>query len=247
MDIVGSSSRIPHDVILEANPSLIGDAVSIHLSQQPDSAALWTLHVDVHIAQGWFRLGSMVTSSPELGAAPARTVAIASCPGAIGWRVVAECATNEEFADLVLQSSASSAGTGVTPLEGSTATEDDRPWLNSFTTGSLQTAILMRAAPAIVRNITLTIDAALGTATYYVQLWNLAAVPGNGLIMTPTNGLSSAVPVAHVFNTTDLVRFDFAEDGIEATAGVAITLSSTRFSQTDIAGNHLALLTGEFR
>jgi hypothetical protein len=247
MDIVGSSSLLPHDVILEANPSLIGDAVSIHLSQKPRSAAIWTLHIDVHIAQGWFRLGSMVTSSPELGAVPARTVAIASCPGAIGWRVVAQCATDGEFADLVLQSSASAAGTGVTPLEGSTATEDDRPWLNAFTTGSLQTSIVMRAAPAILRSITLTVDAALASATYYVQLWNLAAVPLDGLIVTPSNGLSSPVPVPHVLNTGDLVLFDFAEDGIEATAGVVITLSSTRFSKTDVAGNRLALLSGEYR
>ena len=98
--------RSPNEAILECSPELLGDVLSIHLSQQAGSLATWDLTVYVQIAQGWFQLGPTLTiASPASGHPPARTVAFAGCPGAIGWKVLATCPTNEEIADLLLQSS----------------------------------------------------------------------------------------------------------------------------------------------
>ena len=105
MDIFGAGDGPPTDVILEANPELIGDVLSIHLSQEADSAAVWTIRVRVQIAQGWFRLGQFTTNTVAIDGAPARTVGFAACPGARGWAVEASCATDGEKADLLLQSS----------------------------------------------------------------------------------------------------------------------------------------------
>jgi hypothetical protein len=144
MNIQGSKMYLPQEVILSGNEELgkgrdefgrygddrnegpprprIGDVLSIHLSQQANSAAVWTLQVFVQIAQGEFELGLPIITNPPkpamgTGDPPARTVGFAFCPGAIGWKVLARCITDGENADLVIQSSQCSGGSafGVTP------------------------------------------------------------------------------------------------------------------------------------
>jgi hypothetical protein len=115
VDIFGGPNQAPTDVILECAPELVGDVLSIHLSQQADSGAVWTIRVRVQIAQGWFRLGQFVTNTVATDGAPARVVGFASCPGARGWALEVSCPTDAEIADLVIQSSkCCSAVLGVT-------------------------------------------------------------------------------------------------------------------------------------
>lgn len=102
---IRGGGNIPQDAIFEAHPELIGDALSVHLSQEAASAAVWTLYVDVHITQGWFRLGKIVTTPPTGGDPPARVVAFAVCPGAVGWKVTSTCPTDGELAELHITSS----------------------------------------------------------------------------------------------------------------------------------------------
>lgn len=143
MQIMGGSMQIPQEVILSGNEQLgphgnefgrfaddknegpprprIGDVLSIHLSQQPNSTASWLLTVYVQVAQGFFQLGPDLVCNPPFpvlgGDPPSRTVGFAFCPGAIGWKVLARCPTVNEIADLVIQSSTSGGGAvfGVTP------------------------------------------------------------------------------------------------------------------------------------
>ena len=103
--IFGDAQGSLQDVVLECSPDLLGDSLSIHLTQAPGSAAVWVIRVDVHVAQGKFRLGQFSTLSPAAGASPSRTVAIANCPGAIGWSVQVSCVTPNEIAGCTLQSS----------------------------------------------------------------------------------------------------------------------------------------------
>lgn len=132
--------RMPNEVILSGNEQLgvhgnefgkfgddknegpprprIGDVLSIHLAQQPNSTSVWDMTVYVQIAQGFFQLGpTFQTNPPANGDPPARTIAFASCPGAIGWKVLATCADNGENADLVIQSQYGGGGSvfGVVP------------------------------------------------------------------------------------------------------------------------------------
>jgi hypothetical protein len=146
MKIRGGSGKLqpPNEAILAANEQLgrgtdefgkfsddknegpprprIGDVLSIHLSQEADSAAVWTLTVFVQVAQGEFILGLPIVTNPPSPAAgtgdpPARTVGFAFCPGAIGWKVLATCDDVNEEADLLIQSSQCCGGSafGVTP------------------------------------------------------------------------------------------------------------------------------------
>jgi hypothetical protein len=138
VEIYGSSLAIAprNEVILSANepdeatdPSQnknrfgrprIGDVLSVHLSQNAGSTAVWAITVFVQVAQGFFILGPAVITNPPSGATPdppARTILFASCPGAIGWKVACDCATDGEIADIVLQSSQCCGGAtfGVIP------------------------------------------------------------------------------------------------------------------------------------
>jgi hypothetical protein len=146
--IFGGSGRllVPNEVILSGNEDLglsgpgefgrfgddknegpprprVGDVLSIHLSQNADSAAVWILRVFVQVAQGEFVLGpDIVTNPPKpalgTGDPPARTVGFASCPGTIGWKVLALCDVPTEIAELVIQSRQGGGGSssfGITP------------------------------------------------------------------------------------------------------------------------------------
>lgn len=103
----------------------IGDTLSIHLSQDARSQAAWTITVFVQVSQGWYVLGQpfvtvppQPSGSPVGGDPPARTVGFASCPGAIGWRVLCSCPDQDEIAEIFLQSRQGGGGSssfGVTP------------------------------------------------------------------------------------------------------------------------------------
>ena len=101
----------------------IGDTLSIHLSQDARSSSVWTITVFVQVAQGWYVLGpDIVTTPPKpaigTGDPPARVIGFASCPGAIGWRVLCQCPDKDEIANLFLQSRQGGGGSssfGVTP------------------------------------------------------------------------------------------------------------------------------------
>lgn len=138
--IFGGSGRllVPNEVILSGNEDLglgntefgrfgddknegpprprVGDTLSIHLSQQATSSAIWVLRVFVQLAQGEFVLGlDIVTNPPSpggigVGDPPARTVGFASNPGTIGWKVLALCDDPLEVAELVLQSRSGGGG-----------------------------------------------------------------------------------------------------------------------------------------
>jgi hypothetical protein len=147
VDISGNRMRIAYEAILEGNEDLgrgatefrgegadrnegpprprIGDTLSIHLSQQANSAAIWEITVYVQVAQGWFILGLPIVtnppkpSPPAVGDPAARTIGFASCPGAIGWKVQCICETDGEEAQIWIQSRQGGGGGaptfGVTP------------------------------------------------------------------------------------------------------------------------------------
>lgn len=124
MQIIGGN-RNRQEAILEANPALVGDSLSIALSQLGTSTAVWTLDVDVQTKQGRIRLGSLVTTAPSAGDPPARIVGFASCPGATGWMVSARSTTVGDIAELNIASSKCCASElGITPNSGSTVIVD---------------------------------------------------------------------------------------------------------------------------
>jgi hypothetical protein len=251
-EILGSSHVIPQMVVLDCAPELVGDALSVHLAQQSTSAAVWTLNVWVQVAQGWFWLGVKASTPPASGDDPSRTVIIATCPGAMGWRVDAYCPTDDEVADLTLQSSkCCSSVPGVFKLNdiAGSATDVyvlDRPWSNQFST-ALTNAFVVKAASGNLRSVTLRVDSTLASGTYYVQVWALAAPPADTTAVTLVNSLAAPVKVVHVLGTDDLVRYDFDEYGVPFTLGASIGLSSTEFTKTLVAGAFMSIISAEYR
>lgn len=79
-------------------------SLSVLLYQPPSSDARWRLSVEVLTENGSAVIGELVTRAPAAGAQTSRVVAIASCPGGRGWRVLAtlESGTPDpgEFIDL---------------------------------------------------------------------------------------------------------------------------------------------------
>lgn len=235
------------DVNLQKDPKGIGDSLSVHLAQNPRSAAVWNLEIWVHTQQGSFILGSGNTIPPTLGSKPARTVAIANCPGATGWRVVAKSSTTGEQAEMVIDSSkCCSNAPGVVFLDGGGGDTADDPWLNTFST-ALANSFQILNAPCILRSITLRVDSTLATATYYVQGWNAAALPADGTATSLANSFMAASKVQHVLNSDDEVRISFNERGVKATLGAFLCLSSTEFTKTLVAGAGMSVLSAEFQ
>lgn len=250
--IEGNAHITVQSVVLDCAPELVGDALSVHLAQQATSAAIWTLNVWVQVAQGWFWLGAKNSTSPAAGDDPSRTVIIATCPGAMGWRVDAYCPTDGEIADLTLQSSrCCSSVPGVFKLNdpAGSATDVlvlDRPWSNNFST-ALANSFLVKAGSGNLRSVTLRVDSTLASGTYYVQLWNLAVLPADTTAVTLVNSLAAPVKVVHVLGVNDLLRYDFDEYGVPFTAGVIFGLSSTEFTKTAVAGAFMSIISAEYR
>lgn len=92
----------------ELQAGAVGEGLAIALTEPPDSLAAWTIDVDVATNEGRFRLGRVVSRAPRAGDPTARVVAVAHCPGAVGW-VVAVNGPPGAAAELVLASSKTAA------------------------------------------------------------------------------------------------------------------------------------------
>jgi hypothetical protein len=272
--IYGSSVGQANDVSLQKDPKGVGDSLSVHLSQEPRSTAVWTLQVFVHLQQGTFFLGQKTIPVLTAASVSARTVIIANCPGATGWKVIATCPDDNEEAQLTLDSSKCCSNAigvelvepggssidvtivGPLPLPVALITpnpvpiiEADTPWLGIFSTGSgtLTNSFVISAVAGIIRSLTVRIDAALASGTYYLQLWNLAALPADGLLGTTTNWITSAVKVVHILGTDNNVVYNFNEEGQAFDTGAVLGLSSTAADKTNVAGNNLSVTSAEYR
>jgi len=244
--IIGGPTRPTNDVHLAKRQDGIGDSLSVHLSQNQRSAAVWTLEIWVHTQQGSFILGTGSTIPPTLGSRASRTVAIANCPGATGWHVVATSATAGETAELVLDSSKCCSSTpGVTMLDGGGASGEPVPWLNIFSI-ALANSFQIIDAPCVLRSITVRVDSTLATATYYVQLWNASALPADATVVTLANSMMAPEKVQHVLGVDNEIRIDFNENGVNASNGAFLCLSSTEFTKTLVAGSFMSVISAEF-
>jgi hypothetical protein len=91
------------------------------------------------------------------------------------------------------------------------------------------------------------LDSTLASGTYYLQLWNLAALPADATVVGAGNSLDAPVKVVHTNGTDDLIVYDFAELGIPFTAGAVLGLSSTEFTKTAVAGSFCSVVGAEYR
>lgn len=114
---------VPNFAKLEPRDGPLGEipSVCVMLSQDAASDARWRLRLIVQTENNHAELGQMVTMSPALhGAQPSRVVLEATCPGAIGWTVIAEPFDGTPGGSELLDIAASRCcgDFGLKPLEG---------------------------------------------------------------------------------------------------------------------------------
>lgn len=104
---------------------------------------------------------------------------------------------------------------------------------------ALAAKLIVKATPGTLRALSGRVDSTAPSATYYLQLWNLADVPADATAITLLNSLMSPVKVQHTLGLDDRFAFDFTEGGAPASAGVVLGLSTTEFTKT-AAGAYLS-------
>lgn len=113
---------LPNFAKLEPREGPLGEipSVCVMLSQDPASDARWRLRLMVQTENNHAELGQMVTAAPNAGAEPSRVVLEATCPGALGWTVIAELVSGTPGGSELLDIAASRCcgDFGVKALEG---------------------------------------------------------------------------------------------------------------------------------
>lgn len=106
-------------------------------------------------------------------------------------------------------------------------------WSVAFT-AALATNLVVKGSAGVVRSISGRIDSTATSGTYYLQL-NNAISASNGTV-TP---LMAPFKVQHVSGTNDYFSFDFTSEGIFASTGLSLALSTTDNTTLTLAGSFL--------
>lgn len=202
---------VPNFAKLEPRDGPLGEipSVCVMLSQDAASDARWRLRLIVQTENNHAELGQMVTSSPAAGATPSRVVLEATCPGAIGWAVVAELAEGTPGGSELLDIAASRCcgDAGLQPLEGERFAPVQGSRVYSLYAGAAGAAAIPAGLEVV--GIAARDTAALGTATVTVGGNPAVAVPTGGAVklgppLDPLTGRGTlAGPVTITFTNTD--------------------------------------------
>lgn len=99
---------------------------------------------------------------------------------------------------------------------------------SSDISAALEASTISKATPGVIRAATVRIDSTHATATYYIQFYNSATLPADGAVTF----LCAPYKVQHVTGTDTTVSFDFTMNGLYASAGIVMALSTTEFTKT---------------
>ncbi|MBK8997433.1 MAG: hypothetical protein IPM35_17025 [Myxococcales bacterium] len=202
---------LPNFAKLEPREGPLGEipSVCVMLSQDPASTARWLLQLFVQTENNHAELGRMVTAAPASGAQPSRVVLEATCPGALGWTVIATLAEGAAGGTEALDIAASRccSAPGVHPLEGERFPPAQGSRAYSLYAGA-NGAVNVPAGLEVV-GITARDTAALGTGTVTVGANPPVGVPPGGAVklappLDPLTGHGTLVgPVVITFANTD--------------------------------------------
>lgn len=183
---------LPNFAKLEPREGPLGEipSVCVMLSQDPASDARWRLRLMVQTENNHAELGQMVTAAPNAGAQPSRVVLEATCPGAIGWTVIAELESGTPGGNELIDIAASRCcgDFGVKALEGSTpaASQDGTRQFYTYAPGDDVAGVI--TIPFGEEVVGIAAYAAPGVATGTVQIGPMTPVPvpdGGALELSP--------------------------------------------------------------
>ena len=101
---------------------------------------------------------------------------------------------------------------------------------------ALEASSVVKAAAGVIRHISGRIDSTAATATYYVQVLNAASLPADGAVTL----LCAPTKIQHTTGTDTPFNLDFLDQGLYASTGLVVCLSSTEFTKT-IGGAYLSM------
>lgn len=93
---------------------------------------------------------------------------------------------------------------------------------------ALEASSIVKATAGVLRSIDGRIDASAPTATYFLDVMNSATLPADGAVTE----LWSPKKIVHTTGTDSNFSIDFTMNGIYASAGIVVCLSSTEDTKT---------------
>ena len=101
---------------------------------------------------------------------------------------------------------------------------------------ALETSHVLKATGGTFYEYAARVDSSAPTADYFVQVIDASSLPSNGAVTM----LCGAVKCKHTSGVDDYPFVDIGDEGVVATNGIVIALSTTEFALT-IAGAYLSI------
>lgn len=102
---------------------------------------------------------------------------------------------------------------------------------------ALEASTVTKATAGLLRQITGRIDSSAGSATYYLQVYNASSLPADGAVTM----LITPIKIVHTTGTNTNFTVDLTMNGVYASTGIVVALSSTEFTKA-ITGALLSTL-----
>ena len=99
-------------------------------------------------------------------------------------------------------------------------------------TTALANSLVVKAAAGTVGLVSGRLDSTAASGTYYIQLWNLAALPADTTAVSNVNSLAAPLKIQHTIGVDDYFSFATPAGGVVASAGISLGLSTTEFTKT---------------
>jgi len=93
---------------------------------------------------------------------------------------------------------------------------------------ALEASTVTKASAGLLRQITGRIDSSAGSATYYLQAYNASSLPADGAVTM----LITPIKIVHTTGTNTNFTVDLTMNGVYASTGIVVALSSTEFTKT---------------
>jgi len=101
---------------------------------------------------------------------------------------------------------------------------------------ALEASSIAKASAGVVRLISGRIDSTLASGTYYIQVLNSATLPADGAVTY----LVAPTKLVHTTGTDTVFNLDFTMNGVYASAGIVVCISSAEFTKV-IGGAYLSM------
>lgn len=93
---------------------------------------------------------------------------------------------------------------------------------------ALEASTVTKATAGVLRSVVGRVDSTHATATYYWQVYNAASLPADGAVTL----LRAPVKIVHTNGTDTNFSIDCTDNGIFASTGIVMALSTTEFTKT---------------